>query len=1328
RFSFGNDLEHRVRVHAIVTHEDAKQQTLYLQSDQEGIVAHLARPARFEPGSQVDIAGFVTLNQSTMILEEAIARRTGIGPSPAPVPLTAAGVIARKDDFAFAPASAMLVRMDGQLVERVPHAGGANWILRDGEHVFAVQIDRGVADRLSSIGLGSRLRVSGVCDIAFDRIGEPVSFSILTRSADDIEVLEARGWSRRSWLMAAALLLFLGLAAWLWMMRHVFPSRSSTAAENALAKPVEPLVGAARFCGIGAVLIGLPVLIGGWLLGSERLRSLLPGTAPMHALTAAGLALAGSALICASIPARPIFGVLRDALSTVIVALGVAAIAAFLLSGSFLTESMAQATALGFLLTGSSLLLAARRRSVVAAQILACVAAVLAFMNLVGFLYGVHGVLAAELSPIGMAPHTALAFGLLTAGILCLGSRQGLMAVASARAPGGVLARRLLPAIVIFPVLLGWVRWMAQSYGMFDSATGMTLFACANALVFGILIWANAGLLNRLDRARTDAEIRLGQMNCELEARVERRTADLGRANEELAAARTQIESVLDAATHVAIIATDTRGIIRLYNAGAQKMLGYDAAEIVGLETPERFHDPAELEKRSFELSSELGCPIEGFEILVADARGAGSDEREWTYVRKDGTRIEVRLTVTGVFNASGTLTGFLGVALDISARKKLERELRQNNQQLTLETQRAEKANRAKSEFLASMSHEIRTPMNSILGMSELLAGTNLDAEQRRYVEVFRRAGSSLLTLINDILDLSKIESGQFELEQVEFDLEEMIEETVDLLGGRARAKGLELLYRLPPEVPTSLVGDPARTRQVLINLMGNSIKFTETGQIVLAVALQEEESGSVALEFTVADTGIGIAADRLEAVFEDFAQADNSTAQKYGGTGLGLAISRRIAERMGGGLSAESKVGEGSTFRFAARYRRGTAVGRPLPPEAGELNGKKALIVDDNVTNRFILHETLLGWGMQADECANGFQALSFLAHGGYSMILIDSTMPGMSGFELAKKIRKLTPEVPVVILSSDHQPGDQALWRELGLAGFAVKPTRRSELLRILCGALHRDLTAPGPPDGARPQGTNSTSAPAMMSGRSLAILVADDSEDNQMLVQAYLKGTPHKLTFVDDGDLAVQQFAEGHNYDLVLMDVRMPKMDGMTATGLIRALEVQRHASPVRIFAVSANARPEDVQQSRRAGCDGHLSKPLSKQILLNAIDGGGASATAAAASVAEPSRGRSNSNSIQVAIHPLLADYVPGYLSARRKDAAQMTDLIERSDFDRLRHFGHNMKGTGAGYGLPELTRLGRELERAAIEHDSGALTELVATLNDHLGRVELVTQ
>jgi PAS domain S-box-containing protein len=625
-----------------------------------------------------------------------------------------------------------------------------------------------------------------------------------------------------------------------------------------------------------------------------------------------------------------------------------------------------------------------------------------------------------------------------------------------------------------------------------------------------------------------------------------------------------QIESASDW-----IYTVDRTGRITSFNAAGEAMTGITAAEALHHPFHQLVH-PADLPQFTDYSRLDPHAPAEAL-------------TQQFRIHRKDGGELWVEAKSRPVSQADRKIE-WLGVARDISQRKQIEAQLQQAKET-------AEQTARAKSEFLANMSHEIRTPMNGVIGMSNLLLDTSLNGEQRDFTQTIRHSAEALLTVINDILDFSKIEAGKLTFESLDFDLRETIESTIELLAPRASSKGIELNMLVPYQLPCLLRGDPSRLRQVLMNLVGNALKFTERGEVSLTVALERETENDVELLFQVSDTGIGIADEAQVRLFQPFSQADTSTTRKHGGTGLGLAISKRIVEQMGGKITLTSRAGEGSTFGFTVKLQKQST--STLELEVGALKGVRALVVDDNATNRKILHHFVISWGMRNGSAADAREALKLLreaAHMGdpYRLVLLDYQMPEMDGVQLASAIKNdpLLANLPVLLLTSLGTRLADELMTQAGIAQCLQKPVRQSELFNAVARVF--STSSPLSPVPSSPAHSGDPAKPRSK----LRILVAEDNAVNQKVALRQLQ----KLGFPADAaanGCEVLEALERIPYDIVLMDCHMPEMDGYAAT---RAIRQHRSLSKTYIIAMTANAMQGDREKCLEAGMNDYVSKP------------------------------------------------------------------------------------------------------------------------------------
>jgi len=1344
------------------------------------------------------------------------------------------------------------------------------------------------------------------------------------------------------------------------------------------------------------MLIGT-IVLAGWALGIEAAKSGIPGAVAMNpGGTALAVLSAGASLWIQARTAGSRFRVLGVACAVVVVLLGLLRLGGYVFAWDGGPDQwlfrekldleglrtgqpnrMAPNTAAASVLLGLALLLlnGKSRRGVLAAQFLALITALLVLLTIVGYAYSVLALARFE-QFIPMALNTALALGVLSVGILCASPDQGVMRVVKSAGAGGIMARRLLPAVVVILPVVGWLFWLGQQQRALDQVTGLSLFVVTNMVIFTALIWWNAETLDRLDRKRRRAERRLGiqytatrvladspevddavlrilQAICDSlgwaagalwrvdpEASVLRCSALWHSPSRELDGfgavsrqttfapgiglpgrvwasgqpawspdvtndtnfprAPVAVREGLHGALGFPIaVGSDVLGVMEAFSGEIQQpdaelleMLTAIGGQI-GQFMKRKQAEEAVLQERyllctlmntvpdsiyfkdslgqfilvSKALADRFGLSDPSAAIGKTDfdffteehARSAWEDEQaimesDKPVIAKEeketwggGQITWVSTTKMPFKDVDGHVVGTFGISRDITARKRAEEALRQEEQRFrslieattaivwstpasgefdseqpawsaytgqTFEQlkgwgwldavhpddrsdtarawsaavaartlyqvahrlrrhdgeyrhmlvravpilakkggirewvgvhtdidaeKRAEAAmreakdaalaaTRSKSEFLANMSHEIRTPLNGIIGMAELALDTKLSPEQREYIGMVKLSADHLLTVINDILDFSKIEAGRLELDRVDFDLRDTLDDTVATLATRAHKKGLELAEYVAPDVPDILVGDPHRLRQVVVNLIGNAIKFTDAGEVLLRVELRSLTKQQVCLYFAVRDTGIGITPGQQQKLFKAFSQADTSTTRKYGGTGLGLAISARLVRMMDGEIWLESQPGRGSTFHFTARFDSASAPpAQPRLREPAALHGLSVLVVDDNATNRLILQEALTKWGMWPTLVESGKAALVALqearnAGSSFALVLLDAMMPEMDGFTLAARITQ-DPDLVVatlMMLSSANRGEDAARCRELGVAAYLSKPVRQSTLLDAIMTSLGAAASAG---DDAPAAAASQESRPAR---RTLRLLLAEDNAVNQRLAVGLLAKRGHQVTVVDNGRDAIVALRQGR-FDAVLMDVQMPEMDGFEAAAAIRAHEAVTGCHTP-IVAMTAHALKGDRERCLEAGMDAYVAKPLHPHELFDVLE----KVVSPAASAGLEPAPAVHSAALDMAEvlkrmdgdMDLLKSLAGLFLSEWPQRVAEIRQAIDQRDAPKLTQAAHTIRGSVGNFGARAAVEAAQRLEIDARDHDWVQAEEHWAALQQAVGGLE----
>jgi two-component system sensor histidine kinase/response regulator len=784
---------------------------------------------------------------------------------------------------------------------------------------------------------------------------------------------------------------------------------------------------------------------------------------------------------------------------------------------------------------------------------------------------------------------------------------------------------------------------------------------------------------------------------------------DISERNED-AQYRTRMAALVDSSFD-AIIGKDVAGKIISWNMGAERVYGFTEQEAVG---------------QTIAFILPPGIDEEEPEILRAMQTGQRLEQFETVRRRKDGSLIPVSLTLSIIADNNTTIIGSSTIERDITDSKRQKEELQQAKEA-------AEEATRMRAEFLANVSHELRTPMNAIIGMTQITLDEDVTDDVRDYVQTANDAAHSLLTLLNDILDFSKIESGKFTIANEPFCLRETVDETVKTLSTRAFDKGIELACEIEPACPDNLMGDPTRVRQVLTNLIGNAIKFTDQGEVILAVKASKEWPQKTRLRFSVRDTGIGIPLDDQRRILEPFMQVDASSTRRHGGTGLGLAICTELIQLMGGRISMESEVGVGSQFSFQLSFARqkdpgsGSIGSNDFTP-IEQLRNMRVLVVDDNETNRRIMSESLSNWSMCPDTANDGQQALGRLqqareAGSPYPLVIVDALMPQMDGYALSEEIAERFSDPPPVILmlsSSDRREFRQRE-EEAGISVYLQKPVSQSDLMDAVIRALNVRFAADDISDG---------DAQRPRSNAALSVLLAEDTPANQKLVTTILKKRGHAVTVAQNGREAVELFGR-QAFDVILMDVQMPSMDGIQATTAMREQEASSD-SPTPIIAMTAHAMRGDREKCLNAGMDAYIAKPIDAKVLIELVESISHESLPARGDTPSMETRNASKESASTAIDfdgtmkrlagdmDLFRDFIGYFDEDSPKLLVSLRDAIANDEAPIVQRAAHSLKGLAANFGAEGCVAAAHKLEECGKNHDLAIASELLRGLEEEV--------
>ncbi len=810
----------------------------------------------------------------------------------------------------------------------------------------------------------------------------------------------------------------------------------------------------------------------------------------------------------------------------------------------------------------------------------------------------------------------------------------------------------------------------------------------------------------------------------------------LKKAETELRESEKRLQAVMETIADPVVV-YDGKGNVEYLNPAFTKVFGWTLEELVG-------------KRIDFVPEEEIAATQKA---LARVFKGEALSGFEGMRTTKSGSTITVKIGAALLLDVHGKPNGIVANFQDITLEKKSKDKLEQMNKELetaieqaNIMAQKAEAANIAKSEFLANMSHEIRTPLNGVIGMTSLLLDTDLTNDQKHYASVVRNSGESLLKVINDILDFSKIEAGKLDMEIIDFDLRVMLDDFASMMSLRVQKKNLEFICAASPDVPALLRGDPGRLRQILTNLVGNAVKFTEKGEISVRLYLEKETEKDVVILFSIKDTGIGIPEEKHDMLFESFTQADASTTRKFGGTGLGLTISKTLCEMMGGEIGINSEVGKGSEFWFTACFKKQEEAKHPaVKVQISDMKGLHILVVDDNETNREILHGQLGAWGMRVKEAVDGPDALNKFYQAvkqedPFQIAILDMQMPIMDGLSLGKIIKAddKFKSVHLIMMTSIGQAGDAREFEKMGFAAYLIKPVGHSDLFDCMATILSNGST----PKQKKSIITRHTVRE--MQHNNIRILLAEDNPTNQLVATGILK----KLGFanveiVSNGAKAVKAIEES-SHDLILMDIQMPEMDGIEATRQIRKIESRSGKKRTPIIAMTAHAMKKDRDKCISAGMDDYVSKPIDANLLLEALERWlPRKKTVSVSSVLESEQTlkqkTDKKNSLitfdkNILMERLMGDaelfktVISGFLDDIPKQIDLLTKFVDEKNTEDAGKQGHQIKGAAGNVGADDLQEIAYNIETAGKAGDLDTLISLMPLMNESFDKLKTVME